>query len=347
MLQGIKRYLSKPECLVLALVGVAGLVIACIGLFGLATDAFSDSRPYSGSLRISDGGKGMRVVHDHTRAHGRDWYRSQMRVKQFSECDHTARNQGVLQVFRRSDRLFCTAVPALTHIWLSPDAKYVVGLSNIMHDNPFQLVVYSTRGELLFRRAIDCRELDIEGCRASITNSIYWFHENHPGITLQESANGTLKLSVNGPFKSRIRFVFPKKPETALDQTPCGRNWQEQSVELFWYYYASGHGRVEKERGDVVCVSVQPRQDRYYYYIPRQAFDERSTKEKVFLEYAEIAIAWLSEPKAAPQSVETNTTILTRVTGKSFATKEEWLQWWEQHQGRLGLSHDGEYLIVR
>jgi hypothetical protein len=404
MLQGIKRYLSKPEQLVLALMGVPGLVvgallilaavtgdraygryaqwvfyfmlivallpfvaflvavvletlsklvkrillvIVCIGVSGLTSNAFSDSRPYSGSLRISDGGKAMRVVHDHTRAHGRDWYRSQMGVKQFSECDHTASNQGILQVFRRSDRLFCTAVPALTHIWLSPDEKYVVGLSNIMHDNPFQLIVYSTKGELLFQRAIDCRELDIEGCRTSITNSIYWFHETHPGIALQESANGTLELSVNSPFKSRIRFVFPEKPETALDQTPCGRNWQRGSAESYWYSYVFGSGRVAKERGDVVCVSVQRGQDRDYYFIPRQAFDERSTKEKVFLEYAEIAIAFLFEPGATRQSIETNTTILTRVTGQSFTTKEQWLQWWEQHQGRLRLSNDGEYLTIR
>ena len=323
------------------------LVIACIGVFGLAGGAFSDSRPYSDSLRISDEGKGMHVIHDHTRAHGRDWYRSQMGVKQFSECDHTASNQGVLQVFRQSDRLFCTAVPALTHIWLSPDERYVVGLSNIMYGNPFQLVVYSTKGELLFRRAIDCRALNIEGCRTSITNSIYWFHETHPGITLQASANGTLELSVNSPFKSRIRFVFPEKPETALDQTPCGRNWQRGSAQGYWYSYASGRGRVEKERGDVVCVSVQRGQDRDYRFIPRQAFDERSAKEKVFLEYAEIAIAFLSEPEVTRQSVETNTTILMRVTGESFSTKEQWLQWWERHQGRLGLSDDGEYLIVR
>ena len=37
--------------------------------------------------------------------------------------------------------VFRRPVPALTYIWISSDAKYVVGISKIMIWNPYQLVV--------------------------------------------------------------------------------------------------------------------------------------------------------------------------------------------------------------
>ncbi len=322
------------------------LVIVGIAVFGVTSDAFSDE-PYRGSLRVTDGGKTLRVIHDHTRAHSREWYRSEMGVKEFSACNHTLSTQGILQVFRGSERLFCTAVPALTHIWLSPDEKYVVGLSDIV-TNRFQLIVYSTEGNLVFGRAIDCEETKIEGCSRSVSQYVHWFHETHPGILLQEKDGGTLELSLNSRVKSRIRFLFPKKPETPLDKTPCGRNWETASdAEMYWYAYAGGHGRVERELGDVFCVSTQFGRDREYYAIAPPVLYGRSTKERVFLDYAQIAMDNLAESGATQQAVEANIPILKRITGQSFETKEEWVRWWERHRQRLHLSEDGQYLIGR
>lgn len=44
--------------------------------------------------------------------------------------------------------------PALTWLGVSPDSRYVIGLSKVMLDNPYQLVVYSRTGELLLKRHI-------------------------------------------------------------------------------------------------------------------------------------------------------------------------------------------------
>jgi hypothetical protein len=48
--------------------------------------------------------------------------------------------------------LFRRPVPALTHIWISPDSAYVVGISNVMLWNPYQLVVFSRSGDRLLER---------------------------------------------------------------------------------------------------------------------------------------------------------------------------------------------------
>jgi len=46
--------------------------------------------------------------------------------------------------------LFTRPVPALTYLYVSPDLRYIVGLSNIKLDNPVQFVVFNTLGDLQY-----------------------------------------------------------------------------------------------------------------------------------------------------------------------------------------------------
>ena len=46
----------------------------------------------------------------------------------------------------------------MTSIYISADEKYIVGISTIKLDNPYQLVIFSTRGELLKKRHIASEE---------------------------------------------------------------------------------------------------------------------------------------------------------------------------------------------
>ena len=264
--------------------GVKAIYLSSLLLFaGLSSEAVADSKPYAGTAELSVKGKTLVVSHVHHRGRGlAEWYSS--KVQSLSECAQTARNQGILQVFHGSQRLFCTAVPALSRLWLSPDEKYVVGLSDIMHNNPYQVVVYSTEGRLLFRRAIDCRKEAIEGCGMSVTNWIGWFHETEPGISLEEGENGLLTLSLNSPANSRIQFVLPKYPSRELDLTPCGRNWQKLSAELYWILHTTNQAGVVGERGDVVCVWIEGRSYRDHYYVPRASFYDPTMKQQAWRE---------------------------------------------------------------
>jgi hypothetical protein len=53
------------------------------------------------------------------------------------------------EVTRDGKVLFRSPSPALTQLWVSPDGQIVVGLSDIMLYNPFQLVVWSIDDHLL------------------------------------------------------------------------------------------------------------------------------------------------------------------------------------------------------
>lgn len=51
-------------------------------------------------------------------------------------------------------RLFRGPSPALTHLWISPDAEYLVGISNVKLSNPYQLVVWRSDGSLVHARHV-------------------------------------------------------------------------------------------------------------------------------------------------------------------------------------------------
>jgi len=59
---------------------------------------------------------------------------------------------------KTGQRLFRAPVPALTRLWISPDSRYILGLSEIKYLNPYQLVLFDREGHLLFRRRIRAEE---------------------------------------------------------------------------------------------------------------------------------------------------------------------------------------------
>ena len=209
----------------------------CIFFLGFAANAWADHKPYSGEEHLSVEGREIRVTHVHSRKNGRLWYED--RVESFSECNYRHSNDGVLQAFRKSERLFCRAVPALTDIWISSDEKYIVGLSDIKFSNPYQIIVVSNTGDLLFRHSIRCADRQIGGCSENVTNRVNWYRKERPGIhiKIKEDMDRTIELSLNSPDGSRISFAFPSKPERPLDMTPCGRDWGKMTAEAYWFNY--------------------------------------------------------------------------------------------------------------
>lgn len=53
--------------------------------------------------------------------------------------------------------LFRSPSPALTHLWISPEGRYLVGLSSVRLRNPYQLVVWRRDGTLLHREHISAQ----------------------------------------------------------------------------------------------------------------------------------------------------------------------------------------------
>ena len=59
---------------------------------------------------------------------------------------------------RSGGTLFREPSPALTTIWLSPDQRYLIGLSTLKAWNPYQFVVYRSDGKLVFKLHISANE---------------------------------------------------------------------------------------------------------------------------------------------------------------------------------------------
>jgi len=55
--------------------------------------------------------------------------------------------------------LFTKPVPALTYLYVSPDSRFIIGLSNIKFLNPVQMVVFNSSGDMLFNTQITSQEV--------------------------------------------------------------------------------------------------------------------------------------------------------------------------------------------
>lgn len=117
--------------------------------------SFADRAAYSGARDIVAHGAGITVRHRHdwSRIRGKDgaWHLRYSDATPFG-VDETISSLA----FYSSQGALVARVPSppLTHLWISADDRYVIGLSEIRHLNPTQLVVYSREGELILRRGI-------------------------------------------------------------------------------------------------------------------------------------------------------------------------------------------------
>ena len=101
--------------------------------------------------------------------------------------------------------LFRAPVPALTRLWISPDSRYIVGLSSIKLWNPYQLVVFTRGGRRVYQR--DFTGDPAPAVLQSVTNAVWWFKEPAPSIRLEE-LGGWVELSIEDRLGKPRRFRF-------------------------------------------------------------------------------------------------------------------------------------------
>ncbi len=125
---------------------------------------------------------------------------------------------------RDGKRLFRRPSPALTHLWVSPGAEYLVGISNVKLRKPYQLVIWRSDGSLVHARHVSStvakmtRDARIEFIRRFPSAEVvmlddYFVHENklylaywHHGLDLPKDAWNYLEdLSVGNPISKDIR----------------------------------------------------------------------------------------------------------------------------------------------
>jgi hypothetical protein len=169
--------------------------------------ALADRAGYAGVVDISAETNAVRAEHHH------DWRQEtrDARWKMISTTKNpfTSDNDYSYLVLRDKTtgaEMFRRPVPALTYLWVSPDSKYVVGVSHVMIWNPYQLVVFGRSGD----RLLEGNMVDVKwpGVTRSVTNWINWYKEPVPRIAIVEDGT-TAILSVEDPMGVLREFTFP------------------------------------------------------------------------------------------------------------------------------------------
>jgi hypothetical protein len=167
--------------------------------------AWADMVGYSGIVDLSAEVGTLRAEHHH------DWGGASQnaRWKMISSTKDPFTPDNDYSYLRLRDtatgtEFFRRPVPALTYIWISPDLKYVVGLSHVMLWNPYQLVVFSKAGDRLLERNM----VGAPGAKRSVTNWVYWYKEPVPKITIVENGTTAILSVEDGPGVPR-EFQFP------------------------------------------------------------------------------------------------------------------------------------------
>jgi hypothetical protein len=102
--------------------------------------------------------------------------------------------------------LFRTPTPALTSLWISGDSRFIVGISNIRLWNPIQVVVFSSKGQLLLAKAVDSRSF--AGVHMTISNWVFWYKEPRPEISIESRGDSHYTLHVEGNDGTDRAFEF-------------------------------------------------------------------------------------------------------------------------------------------
>lgn len=114
----------------------------------------ADSTGYGGKHTISAVSSNFGVVHMH------DWSSEKIPALFNDLTNHEAflgeaNDFSFIQLFDANQKsVFLKPSPALTVIWISPDSKFIVGLSSIMLNNPYQLMIWRIDGTLVYKKHI-------------------------------------------------------------------------------------------------------------------------------------------------------------------------------------------------
>jgi hypothetical protein len=176
-----------------------------------AARARADSRGYGEVVDVKVETDQLIAEHHH------DWGASSHRArwKMISSDQNVFTSENTYSFLRVIDRnsnvqKFRVPVPALRHLWISPDSDLIVGVSDVKLWNPIQLVVFNASGTLLFATAVD--ERLFPGVEESITNWVSWYKEPRPNMSL-DGAEGSYMLTIEGNHGADRVFVFDDPAE--------------------------------------------------------------------------------------------------------------------------------------
>tara|TARA_B100000809_G_scaffold41675_1_gene36278 strand:- start:15 stop:773 length:759 start_codon:yes stop_codon:yes gene_type:complete len=150
--------------------------LAALVLLTLISSKPNDWRRYSRIVKIKTESNDFVVKHYHNwklTTNNQDCKKS---AKMINSPFESASGCAYMVCFNKENLKDSIIFPssALNHILISKNQKYIVGLSNIKIGNPYQLLVWNIKGELIYKRHISSIE-------AKLTQTDFeYFKKNHP-----------------------------------------------------------------------------------------------------------------------------------------------------------------------
>jgi hypothetical protein len=125
------------------------LFILCAGL------AFPDRASYSGIKQIKIESENFYIVHYHNWSEETRYERYAMITSENQNISYN-NNYAYIEIISKktNERIIRVPTSALTHLYISKNEQYIVGISNIMIYNPYQLIIMNINGEILKKRHI-------------------------------------------------------------------------------------------------------------------------------------------------------------------------------------------------
>ena len=230
-----------------------------IFLLSAFNQAYADMIGYSDSLRIRLESKNLIVIHYH------NWTDAtrDARYKMIStdQDPFTAANRyAYIACFdRKTGKLiFKKPCPALTRIEISKDEKYILGISKIMLWNPYQLVVFSCKGELIKKRHIDSEE-------AKLTKTQFFdFKNKYPQQYSFLNFNNRIFVQKGFYFVGNFSMNMPSRLGKAWDylskyasKNHLSENFSETVTNwVYWFYETEPLIAFNYEKTELVSISL-------------------------------------------------------------------------------------------
>lgn len=248
----------------------AGILLALLSSV-LTTRVRADSIGYGRKSTVSITNDLYVVTHTH------DWSSRKIKKLYFEFARHekfftSANNFSKItvtdQVSRR--KAFGSSCPALTYLWLSPDSRYLIGLSYVMLDNPYQLVIWDLQQKsVLWKEHISDHVAILTKDEFANFDSRFpkvkkhfpnWIHFQADSVIVDGQVPSNPELVGEGAWDYLYKHWKPH---------PYSANFGETSSNFVFWYYKTPELQLEEKDNELVVSLLDPKQERIFIHVPR------------------------------------------------------------------------------
>jgi hypothetical protein len=191
------------------------LLLSGLIFFFCTNIVFPDSVPYSDIKEINMESRNYNIKHFHNWSRETLEERQRMITSDAQNPFDENNNYAYIEVFNKEtkEKIIHLPTPALTHLFISEDERYIVGISNIMIYNLYHLIIVDINNGLIIKK----RHIASEEAKLN-ENEFVFFRNNFP--------NGFQKLqSINRIYYIQsyyyIDFLSMNMPVILGNETWC------------------------------------------------------------------------------------------------------------------------------